>query len=169
MEKFLSAHFHYANDDPGENALRDMVERFIATTDDLDHYKKLKYYGRALKPELAARKTQMTVQQFERSDDGAEKVFHAAIGIATEGGEILEALYKAKWSGEKLDVVNLKEELGDLFFYMAILFREFDLKLEDVLQINHDKLEKRYGKKFTEEAAINRDLQAERDILEGKS
>ena len=69
----------------------------------------------------------------------------------------------------KFDEVNLKEELGDLFWYNAILFREYKLDLDDVLQINIDKLNKRYGAKFSEEAAINRDLKAEREILEGKN
>jgi NTP pyrophosphatase (non-canonical NTP hydrolase) len=77
-------------------------------------------------------------------------------------------MYKCKWNGEPLDVVNCKEEIGDLFWYMAILFRELDLDLNEILQINNDKLDKRYGRKFSEEAANNRDLKAERDILEGK-
>jgi len=169
-EKFLSGKFHYSPNDDGENALRTTVESFISASNDLDQYKKLKYYGKPLSPELAKKVHQMTVQGFERSEDGGmEKLLHAALGLATESGELLEAVYKAKWAGEKFDVVNCKEELGDLFWYMAILFREFGFTLEDVLQINNDKLDKRYGAKFTENAAIHRDLQAERNILEGKS
>lgn len=168
-ERFLSANFHYNDNDPGENALRNTVEEFIAASNKLDHYKKLKYYGRALTEKLAAEKHQMSLQQFERSEDGGmEKLLHAAVGLATESGELLEAVYKAKWSGEPFDVVNCKEELGDLFWYMSILFRDLNLDLEEVLQINNDKLEKRYGQKFSEHAAIHRDLKAERDILEGK-
>ena len=149
--------------------MRNTVEKFIAASNKLDHYKKLKYYGRALKPELANEAQQMSLQNFERAEDGGmEKLLHAAMGLCTESGELLEAVYKAKWSGEEFDVVNCKEELGDLFWYMAIIFRDLDLNLEEVLQINSDKLDKRYGAKFSEHAAINRDLTAERNILEGK-
>lgn len=169
-EKFLSGHFHYAKDDQGENALREVIEAFLKAADKLDQFKKLKYYGKPLSPEVAKEKHQMTVQNFERADDGGmEKLLHAAIGIATESAELLEAVYASKWGGQKFDEVNCKEEIGDLYWYQSILFRDFNFDQSDVLQINADKLDKRYGAKFTEAAAINRDLQAEREILEGKS
>lgn len=165
-ERFLSSTFHYSKEDQGENALRSAVEQFIAASEKLDQYKKHKYYGRDLPESLSKEHTQMTLQGFERSDDGMEKVLHAIVGLSTECGELMEAVYKAKWNGEKFDEVNCKEELGDLFWYMAILFREFGFNLEDILQRNSDKLNLRYGAKFTEEKAINRDLAAEREVLE---
>ena len=165
-ERFLSSTFHYSKDDAGENALRNTVEQFIAASEKLDQYKKHKYYGRPLPNELANERIQMTLQNFERSDDGMEKVLHAIVGLSTECGELMEAIYKAKWNGEKFDEVNCKEELGDLFWYMAILFREYGFDLESILQKHIDKLDKRYGKKFSEEKAINRDLAAEREVLE---
>ncbi len=167
-ERFLSGKFHYDEKDTGENALRITVERFLAVSDELDQYKKLKYYGRELKSDLAQRSHQMSLQQFERSGEGAEKLLHAAIGIATESAELLEALYKSKWNGEQFDVVNCKEEIGDLFWYMAIIFRELGLDLNEILATNIKKLAERYDKEFSEEAANNRNLTAERNILEGK-
>lgn len=168
-ERFLSGTFHYSKDDAGENALRSVVEQFIAASEKLDQYKKHKYYGRALPPALANEEVQMTVQGFERSGDGMEKTLHAIVGLSTECGELMEAIYKAKWSGQKFDEVNCKEELGDLFWYMAILFREYGFNLEDILQRNSDKLDLRYGAKFSEEKAINRDLNAERQVLENQN
>jgi len=47
----------------------------------------------------------------------SDNLIHAAIGIATEIGELKEAY----------DDVNKKEELGDIYWYMAILWREMDL------------------------------------------
>lgn len=165
-ERFLSSTFHYAKSDQGENALRSVVEQFITSAEKLDQYKKHKYYGRPLPEGLSKERIQMTLQNFDRSDDGMEKVMHAIIGLSTECGELMEAIYKAKWGGQKFDEVNCKEEIGDLFWYMAILFREFNFDLEDILQRNSDKLNLRYGAKFSEEKAINRDLAAEREILE---
>jgi len=46
-----------------------------------------------------------------------DNIIHAAIGIATEIGELKEAF----------DDINRKEELGDIYWYMAILWREFEL------------------------------------------
>ena len=167
-ERFLSGKFHPSKSDPHENGLRSAIEEFIAAAEKLDQYEKHKYYGKALSQEIEKAPVQISIQEFNRSDDSAEKSLHAIIGLATESAELLEAMYKHKWGGEEFDEVNCKEEIGDTFWYLAILFREFKYDLGDVLQINDDKLDKRYGAKFTEESAINRDLTAERKVLEGK-
>ena len=168
MERFVAKKFFYDEKDAGENELRTIVEEFIEIANRLDAYKKKKYYNKTLPPGTAVTSYQTSIQEFSRTEE-AEKLLHAALGLCTESCEILESLYKAKWGGKEFDKVNLKEELGDIFFYLAILFREVpELALNDVLQVNHDKLDKRYGKEFSTESAINRDLKAERDILEGK-
>lgn len=95
-QKFLSGTFHYSKDDPGENALRNVMEQSINILDKLDKFKKNKYYGKPLPPEMANEKVQMTVQGFERSDDNMEKLLHAVIGLSTECGELMAAAYKAK-------------------------------------------------------------------------
>lgn len=94
-------------------------------------------------------------------------ILHGCIGIATESGELLDALKKNLFYGKPLDTVNIKEELGDVMWYVAILCRELDLSMEEILQTNIDKLKARYPEKFTEHNAINRDLGKERNILEG--
>ena len=42
----------------------------------------------------------------------------------------------------------------------------YNIKVEDICQVNIDKLKARYGDKFTSDKAINRDLDTERTILE---
>ena len=44
----------------------------------------------------------------------------------------------------------------------------YDLKIEEVWERNIAKLKARYGDKFSSDRAINRDLETERTILEGK-
>ena len=95
-------------------------------------------------------------------------LLHAAMGISTESGELMDAFKRKLFYGKELDVVNVKEEIGDVMWYIAILLRELDLDLEDVLQVNIDKLKARFPDKFTEKDALNRDLDKERNILEGK-
>src|SRR5688572_11699064 len=95
-------------------------------------------------------------------------MLHGAIGIVTEAGELLDAFKRNIYYGKELDKVNVKEEIGDLMWYIAILAREMDFDFEDILQTNIDKLKSRYPEKFTEQHALNRDLGKERDILEGK-
>lgn len=99
-------------------------------------------------------------------DDGIKRLLHAGIGLSTEAGEFLDALKKHIFYGKELDRVNLAEELGDLFWYMAIVGDELGIKFEDVMERNITKLKARYGEKFSEEKADKRDLENERKILE---
>ena len=95
-----------------------------------------------------------------------ERLVHAAMGMQTETAEFTDALKKSLFYGKVLDVTNLKEELGDLLWYVAIAMDElgtdFDAEAERVI----NKLKVRYPEKFTKDAAENRDLNAERQELE---
>ena len=95
-----------------------------------------------------------------------QRLLHAGIGLATESGEFLDALKKHIFYGKKLDKVNLGEEIGDLFWYCAIIADELGLHLDEVMDQNIRKLKARYGDKFTEKGAQHRNLTAEREILE---
>lgn len=92
---------------------------------------------------------------------------HMSIGISTEANEVLDAYKKALAYGKPLDVVNVREELGDILWYMANLMRMLDIDFEETLEINLAKLKARYPDKFTTERATNRNLEVERSILEG--
>lgn len=95
------------------------------------------------------------------------RVIHGIVGILTESTELCEALVKHVIGVKPFDVVNVREELGDLFWYMAILFDALGIDLKETLDINIAKLKKRYGDKFSAKSAIERDLDGERQILEG--
>lgn len=95
-----------------------------------------------------------------------EDQIHMAMGISTEANEILDAYKKVFAYGKKLDVVNVREELGDLFWYISNLMRILDIDFEETLQINIDKLKARYPDGFSKDNAVNRDLVKERKILE---
>lgn len=97
------------------------------------------------------------------------RLLHAAIGLATEAGEVQDQLKKAIFYGKPLDKVNLAEELGDIFWYMAIMADALGVDFDSIQNKNIAKLKARYGAKFTEAAALNRDLDTERKILENNS
>ena len=69
---------------------------------------------------------------------------------------------------DELDLVNVKEEIGDLLWYIAIMLNVLDTDFETVMRTNIAKLKARYPDKFTEEKATHRDLNKERQILEGE-
>lgn len=95
------------------------------------------------------------------------RLLHAAMGLCTEAGEFMDMLKKHILYGKPIDEVNLKEELGDSQWYSALAADALEAKLIDILQTNIDKLKARYPNKFTEIDALNRDLDKERNILEG--
>ena len=92
-------------------------------------------------------------------------LLHAAIGIATEGGELLDAFKKNVFYGRTLDNINLQEELGDILWYVALAASELGVTFEQLMEQNTRKLEQRYGTSFSTIRAIKRDLQMERTIL----
>ena len=97
-----------------------------------------------------------------------QRLIHAQMGMQTEVAEFTDAIKKSLYYGKTLDVVNLKEELGDLMWYMAIAMDELgtDFTKESDRVIN--KLKVRYPEKFTNENAEHRDLVSERAVLESK-
>ena len=94
------------------------------------------------------------------------RVFHAIIGLATESTELCEALYDTLLSDRDFDIVNLLEENGDINWYQAIMIDALGGDWAEILTTNIEKLRERYPDKFTEENAINRDIDAERKVLD---
>lgn len=97
------------------------------------------------------------------------RLLHAQLGIASEGGELADQLKKHLFYGKELDTVNMAEEIGDLFWYCALASNELEIPFIDIMEKNIAKLKARYGDKFSEYAATHRNLDREREILEGYS
>lgn len=97
------------------------------------------------------------------------RILHAILGFATESAELVEQLLSVVQTEVEFDKVNLREELGDEFWYAAVMMDALGADPTEILQMVVNKLRARYPDKFTSEAAINRDLIKERQILEGKS
>lgn len=93
------------------------------------------------------------------------RLFHGVIGLFTESTELMEAMRSAYVTGT-WDEVNLKEELGDQEWYQAILVDELKANMESIQQRVIEKLKARYPEKYSDDAAINRDVAVERKILE---
>ena len=94
------------------------------------------------------------------------RIFHAVLGMASEAGEAVDAVKKHLFYGKPLDEVNLLEEAGDMLWYLGVLSDALKVPLAEIAQRNINKLEARYGEKFSEQGATERDLDAERKTLE---
>jgi NTP pyrophosphatase (non-canonical NTP hydrolase) len=98
---------------------------------------------------------------------GLADELHMVIGISTEAGELLDAYKKHFAYGKELDTINVGEEIADIMWYISNLCRLLNIDLEEMQQRNIDKLKARFPEKFTKENALNRNLDVERQILEG--
>ncbi len=91
---------------------------------------------------------------------------HMILGMQTEVAEIADVYKKYIAYNKPLDFVNIKEEIGDVLWYIANLCNLHGWDMENIMETNIKKLEARYPEKFTNEAAVNRNLDLERSILE---
>lgn len=96
------------------------------------------------------------------------QLLHAGMLLTTEAGEFLDALKKTLIYGRTLDRTNLVEELGDAQWGIALACHTLGISLEEVMKLNIEKLKRRFPDRFTTERALSRDLDAERQALEGK-
>lgn len=91
---------------------------------------------------------------------------HMTDGLITEVGEIIDAYKRHTAYGAELDMVNISEEHGDLFFYQLNHLKMLNEEPYKVLYKNNRKLEIRYRNGFTTTDALKRNLEQERKTLE---
>jgi hypothetical protein len=160
------------------SALIALLEAYVALGNVLDMVKKNVFYGKPIDPNtkndlLETARQRLAVIRFSREEPTSinidPRLFHALVGINTEGTELIEAMLPSIVSNEPLDAVNVLEELGDINWYQAIAVDAMDADFDDVLTKVIAKLRARFPDKFTQDNAINRDLETERAILEGET
>ena len=71
---------------------------------------------------------------------------YAWFGLAGEVGElysIMAKLYRDGTTDEAATVEKIKKELGDVLWFVAAIAKDYGFNLNDVAQLNLDKLKKR--------------------------
>lgn len=78
-----------------------------------------------------------------------QRGLHAAIGLSTEAAEILDAHKKELYGKQRpLSPANIREECGDVMFYLHLLMDAYGFTLRDIIADNVSKLANRYIDKF---------------------
>ena len=80
-------------------------------------------------------------------DVAIQRLLTASIGISAESGEFMEIVKKMIFQGKPANDDNLehlKIELGDIMWYVAQACMALEVDMNDVLDTNIKKLEKRY-------------------------
>lgn len=108
---------------------------------------------------------------FERTgwpDLASVRLIHGVLGLTGETGELASAVEKWLYYGHELDETNIKEEVGDCLWYLALICNALRLDLDGIMDANIAKLKKRYPEKFCQDRAKeeNRDRAAEAKVVD---
>jgi len=89
-----------------------------------------------------------------------ERLLTAAVGMSAEAGEFTEVVKKIIFQGKPVNEENLfhlKRELGDIMWYVSQACIGLDISIEEVIQMNFEKLSARYPEgAFSIERSENR-------------
>ena len=90
-----------------------------------------------------------TAKTFESQE---KEIFTWGLGIAGEAGDLAGCIKKTFSHGND-QKPGIRENLGDTLWYMAMIANFFDWDLNEIMQENLAKLEKRFPQGFTEKDA----------------
>ena len=80
-------------------------------------------------------------------EDEFKELMQQVLGLADESGEV-QSIFK-KWIRDqdadpaKLDLTNIKKELGDVLWYIAVIAHDLGIPMSEIAQANIDKLASR--------------------------
>jgi NTP pyrophosphatase (non-canonical NTP hydrolase) len=100
------------------------------------------------------------LQELEGQEFPSERLLTAAVGMSAEAGEFTEIVKKIIFQGKPVNDENLfhlKRELGDIMWYVAQACMGLNVSLDEVIEMNVDKLKARYpGGEFDVHYSENR-------------
>ena len=100
------------------------------------------------------------LQELEGQEFPSERLLTAAVGMSAEAGEFTEIVKKIIFQGKPVNEENmfhLKRELGDIMWYVAQACMGLNVSLDEVIEMNVDKLKSRYpGGEFDVHYSENR-------------
>lgn len=108
---------------------------------------------------------EMQHNNVEQRVDVNTRIVHGIVGSVTETAEMAEALVEYLNTGA-IDAVNLVEEIFDSRWYALILQDELNVSDKDGFELLIAKLSARYGDRFSDVAAVIRDIGTEREVME---
>jgi hypothetical protein len=126
----------------------------------IDRVKKGLYYGKPIPTEMVA-EVGVVGSAFDQEE------LHFLIGLWTEVGELSEVL-RQQWERPTAEGnQRVADEMGDVRWYMAGLYRTRGLDPDKVDEANIAKLRARFPEKFSSSQAVSRNDASEQKALAG--
>jgi len=76
-----------------------------------------------------------------------ERLLTGAVGLSAEAGELMEIVKKLIFQGKPVNeetIFHMKREMGDVMWYVMQVLMALDTPIEEIVQMNVEKLQKRY-------------------------
>lgn len=92
-----------------------------------------------------------------KNDVSIGGILNACLGLSGEVGEFNDMIKKWIFHEKPLDIDHAKKEAGDICWYLAMLCESFGWSIDEIMQMNVDKLKARYPEGFDIDRANNRE------------
>lgn len=83
-------------------------------------------------------------------------MINASLGLSGEVGELNDILKKWLFHGHEMDEKAVKKEIGDILWYVAMMCESFGFEMQEIMQMNIDKLKARYPEGFDPKKSLHR-------------
>jgi NTP pyrophosphatase (non-canonical NTP hydrolase) len=98
----------------------------------------------------------LAMRTSNRELPASEHLVNGALGLTGEAGEVADLVKKSRMQGHDLDPEHIAKELGDIMWYVAETATAIGYDLDNIMQMNIDKLIKRYPDGFSSERSQHR-------------
>ena len=88
--------------------------------------------------------------------EGETRLVENTLGLVGEAGEVAEKTKKMIRDGSNIKKGEIVKELGDVLFYTTAIANYFDTNLQEIININVDKLEDRASRGVLQGSGDNR-------------
>ncbi len=87
------------------------------------------------------------IQELRGEGFETHRLLTASVGMCAEAGEFTEIVKKIIFQGKPVteeNMFHMKRELGDIMWYVAQACMGLNVSLDEIIEMNVEKLEKRY-------------------------
>ena len=104
--------------------------------------------------EMSTARLELSIDMNSKYDMGG--IVMATMGLSGEVGELNDMIKKWIFHKSDMDITHAKKELGDIMWYIACMAESFGWSLDEIMQMNIDKLKARYPDGFNIDRANHR-------------
>lgn len=104
----------------------------------------------------ASERVLQKLDDYSQEIDDVGGILNASLGLSGEVGELNDMIKKWIFHEKPIDKMHLKKEIDDVCWYIAMMCEAWGFNLEQIMQLNINKLKERYPEGFDVVRANNR-------------